>query len=107
VPAETRFRVRASFGRRHGFVTACQAAVAVASCDVAEIMIASTEGVTRSARISWPHLAPSGDLSAASQVAAGAANQRAYDPLDRCCLQLFNAAPSALAQSGQVFTTPS
>ena len=33
------------------------------------------KGGTRSARRSWPHSAPSSDLSAASQVAAGAANQ--------------------------------
>jgi hypothetical protein len=37
-------------------------------------------GVTRSARISWPHSAPSSDLWAASQVAAGAAMQRRGDP---------------------------
>ena len=35
--------------------------------------------VTRSARISWPHSAPSSDLAAPSQVAAGAAMERPAD----------------------------
>ena len=52
-------------------------------------------GVTRSARISWPHSAASSDLTAACEVAAAAAKRR-RDLADRWCLLPSQQEPCAL-----------
>jgi hypothetical protein len=82
------------------------AAVALASCDGAEIMIAPYRGGHAVGAVSWPRSAPSSDLSAASQVLAVRQIGDAYD-----------AEPMASSSSmrhhrrsrrpGQVLTTPS
>src|SRR5437764_107639 len=82
------------------------ALVAIASCDGAEIMVAPYRGGHAIGAVSWPHSAPSSDLSAASQVPAVRQTSDAYDPEPMASSSSIRHHRRALSRPGLYDTKP-